>query len=70
MTSTLKKFFLTAVSSGSTVKSYDQSPYPVEISEHGSVSVDPRAIVSTESAKQQIEAVRELHGKQLIEQAK
>ncbi len=61
MSSALKKF-VTATTSGSTmVDSYDKSPYPVEISSNGSVAVDPKTLVSSEQAKRQIAAVRELH---------
>ena len=70
MKATLKNLFLSAVSSSSTVvNSYDESPYPVEISADGSVAVDPNAVIKTDSAKRQIAAVRQLHGK-ILEKAK
>jgi hypothetical protein len=62
MTSVLKKF----ITGNTVVKSYDQSPYPVEISPEGAVAVDAQKLVDSEPAKRQIAAVRELR----IEKAK
>lgn len=62
MSSVLKKLMATAArSSTSVVKSYDDSPYPVEISQDGSVAVDPNKLVDSQEARRHIAAVRELH---------
>jgi len=64
MTEVMKRILaaVTNVTSGSTtVRSYDKSTYPVQISPNGSVGVDPSALVNSEEAQRQIGAVRELH---------
>ena len=61
MLSALKKFVTATTSGSTTVQSYDESPYPVEISSTGAVSVDPKMLVDSQQAQRQVAAVRELH---------
>ena len=61
MLSALKKFVTSTTSGSTVVESYDKSPYPVEISPTGAVSVDPHTLVNSEQAQRQVAAVRELH---------
>lgn len=57
MTDAIKRFF---TSGSRIVSSYDNSPYPVEISPDGSVAVDAKTMLKSDVVKNHIKAVAEI----------